>query len=81
MTHPSPARPITAVDVVTVVHDQLRDEVLFTCLGAMLPPPGTLVELGGGERTCVTSVRMIAPTVEGQVAQVVVSVAPPPCAL
>lgn len=64
------------VGVVTVVEDQVNSTELFRCAGAVVLPPGTVVELADGEHFAVTSLRMVAPSLGECTAQLVVRVAP-----
>ncbi|MGW4589689.1 hypothetical protein ACWEKJ_20390 [Amycolatopsis thermoflava] len=62
--------------VVTVVEDQVDSTELFRCAGAVVLPPGTVVELADGERFAVTSLRLIAPSSGDCTARLVVCVTP-----
>ncbi|RSM85280.1 hypothetical protein DMH04_18510 [Kibdelosporangium aridum] len=44
--------------VTTVIHDPLRDEILLRLTGAVMLPPGSLVDLPGGEIARVSAVRL-----------------------
>ncbi|WP_435060763.1 hypothetical protein [Amycolatopsis thermoflava] len=74
--HTSSSVEAVPVGVVTVVEDQMDSTELFRCAGAVVLPPGTVVELADGEHVAVTSLRLVAPSPGEYTARLVVRVAP-----
>lgn len=57
---PVAADSATPAEVTTLICDPLRDEVLLRLAGPVVLPPGSLVELAGGQVARVSSLRLNA---------------------